>query len=225
MVAVGGLRDDALAHKLVTAGLARDGVVAMASEGVASLVRRLEEGTRSNVTVAVDGARWTYPTRLDGVQPGDETLVYAELPAGMPVRVRVGDRASTLDAIPSDGALVERAWARAKIRRPRAKSAITARAPEIEKSIVDLSTKNHVMSDYTALLVLESDADYARFHIDRRANDVLTVDQGRLALAKRGDLPQGLREGERARGDPRTTARPRRPTRATRSAAQKTPRR
>ena len=39
-----------------------------------------------------------------------------------------------------------------------------------------------MLSAYTALLVLETDADYARFHIDRNAlADILTVDGGRLA--------------------------------------------
>src|SRR5580658_4643824 len=115
-VAVGGLRDDALAHTLVTAGLPRDGVVAVASDGAAAVDRRLQAETRSNLAVAVQGATWSYPTKLDGVQPGDDVLVYAELPEGAPLRVRVGDKPpQTLAAKSVDRPLVERAWARARI--------------------------------------------------------------------------------------------------------------
>jgi tetratricopeptide (TPR) repeat protein len=51
---------------------------------------------------------------------------------------------------------------------------------------VALSVKNRVLSPYTALLVLETEADYARFQIDRRAlADILTVEKGRLSLLHR----------------------------------------
>ena len=116
VVAVGGLRDDALARKLVTAGLAHDGVVVAANDGTANLVRRLEAGTKSDIAVAMEGATWSYPTTLNGVQPGDEVLVYAELPEGAGISVKIGGSdARTLDAVPADRPLVERAWAQAKI--------------------------------------------------------------------------------------------------------------
>jgi len=189
-VAVGGLRDDALAHALVTAGLARDGVVADASDGPAAVDRRLEAETRSNLAVAVQGATWSYPTKLDGVQPGDDVLVYAELPEGAPLRVTVGDRApQTLAAKSVDRPLVERAWARARIASLEAEEREHGKNPEIERTIVDLSTKHRVLSEYTALLVLETEADYARYSIDRTGlPDVLTIAEGRLAFSKRGAL-------------------------------------
>ena len=53
--------------------------------------------------------------------------------------------------------------------------------------VVSLSVKHRVLSDYTALLVLETEADYARFGIDRRAlADILVVKDGRVAPQKRG---------------------------------------
>jgi hypothetical protein len=188
VVAVGGIRDDALAHKLVTAGLAHDGVVADANDGIAQVVRRLESGTRSDVAVAVEGATWSYPTHLDGVQPGDEALVYAEVPEGTPLRVRVGGGTPVaIDASKGDRPLVERAWAQAKIASLEGEERDQGKSAELERRIVDLSVKHRVLSAYTALLVLESDADYARFDIDRRAlADILTVEEGRLAWFKRG---------------------------------------
>jgi hypothetical protein len=188
-VAVGGIRDDALAHKLVTAGLAHDGIVADASGGVASLVRKLESGTKSDVAVVVEDAKWSYPTHLDGVQPGDEVLVYAELSEGAPLRVRVGGaEPAEIDASSVDRPLVERAWAQAKIASLEAGERDQGHSAELTQQITQLSTKYRVLSDYTSLLVLETDADYARFDIDRRAlADILTVEDGKLAWFKRGE--------------------------------------
>jgi hypothetical protein len=191
VVAVGGLRDDALAKKLVTAGLAHDGVVVAAADGVVNTVRRLEAGTKSAVAVAVEGASWSYPKTLQGVQPGDEALVFAELEEGEPLKVRVGGGgARAIDAVPADRPLVERAWARAKIASLEAEERDQGKSLEIEKKIVDLSTGYRVLSAYTALLVLETDADYARFRIDRRAlADILSVRDGQLAWTKRDSAP------------------------------------
>jgi len=187
-VTVGGLRDDALAHTLVTAGLPRDGVVAAASDGPTKVAHRLEMETRSSLAVAVEGATWSYPTRLDAVQPGDDVLVYAELPEGMPLRVRVGDGPPRLLATnAADRPLLERAWSGAKIASLEAAERETGKSPDLERRIVDLSTSHRVLSEYTALLVLETDADYARYNIDRATlPEVLTVADGRLTFAKRG---------------------------------------
>jgi hypothetical protein len=194
VVAVGGLRDDALARKLVTAGLAHDGVVVAAADGAANMVRRLEAGTKSDVAVAVEGASWSYPKTLNGVQPGDEVLVYAELAEGAPLRVKVGGGdVRALDATPTERPLVERAWAQAKVASLEAEERDQGKSLELEKKIIAISTGHRVLSEYTALLVLETDADYARFQIDRRAlADILTVDGDRLAWVKRTDLPSAF---------------------------------
>jgi hypothetical protein len=64
-----------------------------------------------------------------------------------------------------------------------------------------LSVSHRVTSPLTALVVLETERDYQRFGIDRRAlADVLTVEGGRVAVARRSPRAEP-REGERARGD------------------------
>jgi tetratricopeptide (TPR) repeat protein len=208
VVAVGGIRDDALAHKLVAAGLAHDGVVADASEGIAAVARRLESGTRSDVAVAVEGATWSYPTHLDGVQPGDEVLVYAELPEASKVHLHVGG-AAAFDVEPSKGAppLIERAWAQAKVASLESEERDHGKSADLERRIVELSVKHRVLSEYTALLVLEGDADYARFDIDRRAlTDILTVDDGRLALLQRAGAAGNNRLAKEKNDERDTTA-------------------
>jgi hypothetical protein len=83
---------------------------------------------------------------------------------------------------------VERAWAQAKIASLEAQERDQGRSSELAQQITALSTKHRVLSEYTSLLVLETDADYARFDIDRRAlADVLTVEDGKLAWFKRGE--------------------------------------
>src|SRR5207302_1969963 len=90
--------------------------------------------------------------------------------------------------------LVERAWASAKIvdYTERMSAGAARGAPsgdamaEMRGAIVALSLRHRVVSPYTALLVLETEEDYAPFGIDRRAlADLLVVDGGRLALKKR----------------------------------------
>jgi hypothetical protein len=51
VIAVGGLRDEALLRRLVTAGLPRDGVVIDAASGPAALASRLSRATRSGIEV------------------------------------------------------------------------------------------------------------------------------------------------------------------------------
>ncbi|MFT3775951.1 MAG: VIT domain-containing protein [Minicystis sp.] len=196
VIAVGGIRDEATLKKLATAGLPRDGVVADAAIGSEAIAARLSLRTRSGIPVEVEGARWSWPTRLDGVQAGDEVLVYADVPEGTPVRVRVGDRTGpALDLVPVARPLLARSFAKAKIA-----SLLELKgsepSPSLVREVIALSTKNRVLSPYTSLLVLETDQDFARFSLDRKAlADILTVDGGKLAVVNRKP-PRGDERGD-----------------------------
>jgi tetratricopeptide (TPR) repeat protein len=204
-LAVGGLRDEALLRRLVTSGLPRDGAVLEGRLSPASIARRLGTATRSHIAVTVPGATWSFPTQLDGVQSGDEVFVYAQVPEGLPVSVSAGGAPLKLDLESVDRPLLERAFTQAKIA-----SLLDAErhgAPASTKAaIVDLSLRYRVMSPYTSLLVLETNADYARFKIDRNAlADLLVVDGGRLIAQKRASsrdfvLPPKGEALDRARG-------------------------
>ncbi len=187
-IAVGGLRDDALLRRLCTAGLLRDGVVADGSLDIATVTRKLTEATRSGIPVKVEGARWVWPQQLDGVQAGDEALIYAEVPPrGAEVKIGVGGGAPVSVALRNvERPLLERAWAQAKIESLVAQRDGASARAALQKEIVALSVAHRVLSPYTALLVLETERDYERFHIDRKALvDVLTVDGGRIARMQR----------------------------------------
>ncbi|MFO0678161.1 MAG: VIT domain-containing protein [Polyangiaceae bacterium] len=220
-VGAGGIRDAAILKMLVTAGLPRDGVVADAAGSFSTLGRKLASRTRSNVGVRVEGASWTYPTRLDGVQPGDEVLVYAEVNEGTrpvvvldyPGAVGRGGKTETVSEklelawTQAPRELVERAWAKAKIGSLLATLADTKGRDDlanVERNIVALSTKHRVLSPYTSLLVLETEQDFARYDIDRRSlANILTVEDGRIKVAARAwdrkDAPvkdKAFRRGE-----------------------------
>jgi tetratricopeptide (TPR) repeat protein len=179
---VGGIRDDVLLDHLVGAGLAKTGVVADGRLTGESLLRKLTRTTRSDVRVSVPGAEWVWPRTLDGIQPGDEVMVFADLPEDRPFVVElegIGD--VEIPTRPAPAALLDRVLARAEIDRFSAMIGTQA-ADDVEKrraleqKILQLSTRHRVLSNYTALLVLETDADYARFGIERDAlADILTV--------------------------------------------------
>jgi hypothetical protein len=195
-IVAGGVRDADRLAALVTGGLPHAGVVIDASRPAAAIARRLGRATVSHLRVSVPGARWSWPAELDGLQPGDEALVYATLPPGEPMVVNLdgsGDHATHISyPIPLhtvERPLIERALVDAELRKLAAERAAAGpdKAAEVTRRIVALSTKHRVLCDETALLVLESEDDYARFQIDRRAlSDILTVGKsGALEVMRR----------------------------------------
>ncbi len=187
VVRVGGIHDDTMMGRLVTAGLPQDGVQLEGDLPAPGLAGRLLRPTYSKIQVAVPGSQWVWPVELSGVQPGDEFLVYADLPAGgaQPHIVLSGPGLGNVDRpITAYGVtrpLLERAWVGARIKRLMyQRDTMAAQDADLREAlrhqIIDLSTKFRVLSDFTALLVLETEADYERFKIDRRAlTDIMTV--------------------------------------------------
>ncbi len=195
----GGIRDDDFARRLARGTLERDGVVLDGGRDLGEIARRLALATCSGISVDVAGASWVWPARLDGVQTGDQVFVYALMKKGAPVAklsVSLGGGVKQnldLPAIQVEKPLLERAAANAEIARLTAsRDALPAedasRRADLERQIVKISTTFRVVSDFTALLVLESDSDYARFGIDRRSlADVLTIGDRGLALLHRSE--------------------------------------
>ncbi|WP_394832863.1 tetratricopeptide repeat protein [Pendulispora rubella] len=196
-VAVGGIRDDAALARLTSGALPHDGVVVDGARDAHALAKRLTRTAQSGLTVQVEGATWVWPERLDGVQPGDERLVYAEVPEESPVRIRIGQGAPTTAELRNvDAPLLEHTWAQAKI----ASVLAHAEGPKDDvarRRVIELSTRHRVLSPYTSLLVLETDADYARFDIDRKApGNLLAIRDGRVTLEHRGEAWLGKNKGK-----------------------------
>jgi outer membrane protein OmpA-like peptidoglycan-associated protein len=191
---VGGIRDEGALKRLVTGGLSRDGVVLDDALDSPMVARKLASATWSGIKISAPGAAWVWPVEVNGVQPGDQVLVYADLPPNKPLEIVLeGARAGRhpVKLQPVERPLLERAWVSARIKRlEHQRETLASSDPDLrdalKKQIVELSTKFRVLSDYTALLVLESESDYARFHIDRRAlADILVVGGGGVEVMNR----------------------------------------
>ncbi|MDC0668595.1 VIT domain-containing protein [Nannocystis radixulma] len=194
----GGLRDEAALRQLTTAGLQDAGILVDARLPAPLVASRLVRATRAGVKVHVPGATWVWPQTLGAVQPGDQFLVFADLPVDKSMRVELGERGEDVREVslaPSERPLLERAWIRASIDRLSAmmgqEAAGDAKAKaDLKQQIIGLSTRYRVLSDYTALLVLETDWDYQRFGIDRTAlAEILTVGPDGVAVVDRTRLP------------------------------------
>ena len=193
VLAVGGLRDEAMLRELTTGNLAQDGQRIDGAAPVVEIARRLTLACRSGIRVAIDGAAWVWPETLDGVQPGDEALVYADLPADRPLRLTLGGQPAAPggELATAERPLLERAWAQARIERLLHLRETTAAGDDdmrraLGLQIVEVSVKHRVLSPLTAMLVLESEFDYARFGLDQRSlADILTVGPGGLEVLAR----------------------------------------
>jgi hypothetical protein len=193
VLAVGGLRDEAALRELTTGNLAHDGQRIDGAAPMAEITRRLTLACRSGIQVAVEGAAWVWPETLDGAQPGDEALVYADLPADRPLRLSLAGRPVPLggELAAAERPLLERAWIQARIDRllhlretAHAGDDDLRRALGLE--IAALSVKHRVLSPFTAMLVLETEGDYWRFGLDRQAlADILTVGPAGLEVLAR----------------------------------------
>ncbi|MBK7826856.1 AgmX/PglI C-terminal domain-containing protein [Nannocystis sp.] len=190
----GGIQDAEVLRQIATAELLSHGVVLDARLPQDNIVRKLTTTTLADMKVTVPGARWTWPDTLRGLQPGDEALVYADLPetAAMRVILTGDDRIDvSVPTRPVERPLLERAWVGARIERLTSmRSALPASDHDIrnafQSQIVGLSTRFRVLSDFTALLVLETEDDYRRFNIDRNAlTDILAVDASGVTLINR----------------------------------------
>ena len=189
-LAVGGIRDEGTLRSLVGAGLERPGIVLDGDLGASAAMARLGSAVRSGIEVTVPGAEWVWPESLDGVQPGDEVLVYAGLPAGRPFSILLeGGRQpiSDKDLASAPRPLLERARINRLTTLRDTRFAGDADLREAMKNqALALSVKHRVLSPWTALLVLESQSDYDRYGLNRNAlADILTVGPSGLEVLNR----------------------------------------
>lgn len=199
-IAAGGIRDEALLARLTKGIFPQGGVVLDSEKNPNELASRLGRATVSGLAVTVPGAIWSYPDRLDSIQPGDEALVYAELPKGAPFEVEIAGAGNkikrTVNFDFAERPLIERAMARAQIERlskKRDEESNDVEKARLGREIVSLSTRFRVLSDLTALLVLDTEDDYARFGIDRRAlADILVVGPNGVDLMHRTGGPVAI---------------------------------
>lgn len=202
LLLVGGIRDVEAADRIVRGTRSMDGVVLDSELSDDEIARRLGSAT-TTVEFSVPGAAWVWPKTANGIQPGDEVLVYAgygpdtRAPDKLSIEMRGAESLKELPVVEVPGPLLKRSSVQAHI--ARLQGAYIEAIAKNEKAalkakIVDMSTKYRVLSDHTALLVLESESDYARFGIARTAlSDILEVGQNGLELNQRKQLVMVVR--------------------------------
>lgn len=204
VIVSGAAHDRDLAEALVRGG----GRVLDAELNARELAERLSSARTSDLVPQVANAEWIYPTRLTGLQPGEIRTIHARLkapPQGV-VRVTLGGPDTSAPRAPGalevlsismragERVLLERSVAGAEIRRLGALLASPA-SPAAEHAtlkgtIVDVSRRYRVLSDWTAFLVLETEDDYTRYGIERNAlSDILTVGDQGLTRVDRSSPP------------------------------------
>jgi len=175
VVAGGDRRDDEVLRTLVTSELPQSGVVIDAASSPEAIALRLVRPTAPPTEVRIAGAKRVWPAVLRGVHAGDAALVYAEVegstrslsvtlePEGRePVQQRI-------DVVGSKDAAFTQAWVRADVTEQLAELAAAgdARDPTLRGQLTELSVEHRILNELTAFIVLESEADYARFGIER----------------------------------------------------------
>lgn len=177
---------------------------------IPALVDGLHAPLLRDVQVVVPGSRWVWPRQLDGVQPGDPVLLYAELDEGAPMRVQFPGaplRDQDVTTTPIERPLLERAVHGAQLRELLARHDRLAdddpQRPTLRAQIIDRSITHRVLSPFTAMLVLETEADYQRFQLDRRGlSDILVVGDAGSELLRRALAPTLSRARARADAPP-----------------------
>ena len=199
VILAGGIRDEHTASLVSRAG-ARPGDVFDLDRELAPIASGLGEAVRVDVPIEVAGATWFHPHTLASLRPGTQVMVFARMAS--PARafaVTIGGSARTIDVMPATPALLERAAARVEIDELEAALAqTTAEAPRgtLRQQIEARSVAARLVSTQATMLVLDSDDDYARYGIDRRAlADILVVGPRGLEQAHRTfvaspDLPR-----------------------------------
>jgi hypothetical protein len=192
--------DRDLLAALVSAG-PRPGVVVGPDLSGASVLQSVSKSSLGAIEVAVEGASWSYPRTLEGVAPGDDVVVFARFDAAAPASVHVGFSDPRLPdhVVPTvEGAvpLVERAVARAQVdelQRRFEQTTEPAEASRLRQDIVELALDNRLLTQHTALLVLESDEEYQRYGIRRRArSEILGIGESGIELLPRGTGPSDV---------------------------------
>jgi outer membrane protein OmpA-like peptidoglycan-associated protein len=190
VVLAGGLRDDKAAALLVRAGLPRTGAVLdLATDPVAAA---LGEPVSTDVAIEVPGAAWSYPRTIASARTGTKVMVFARLPGpASTIDLVAGGKRRTVRVLAGTAPLVERAVAGAELAdlEARLMAATGSAATALRTAIARKSVAERVLSSETSLLVLESDADYARYGIARKAlADVLVVGSRGVERMHRSDL-------------------------------------
>jgi tetratricopeptide (TPR) repeat protein len=191
-----GSREDEAMAKALTASRGRVVTIPFSeslNESARDAAAALRRPLGASFDVADSGAQWVYPSHFDDVQNGDEIIVAGFTKTGGDPQPRFNSLAADAnDAQRLRAAyapLLEREAYRAYLdylaeREANEPSQAVRGALATEQ--VKVSIEHRVVIPRTTMLVLESEWDYQRFGLDRRAlAQILTIDAGGISTIDR----------------------------------------
>ncbi|HYF48249.1 MAG TPA: VIT domain-containing protein, partial [Planctomycetota bacterium] len=208
---VGSKQDQKVLNAIVEKGLGR--VVSLPftdnnEKSVEKAIAGLTQPLGETLGFYDEGATWMHPKSFRDVQPGQEVIVFSQFKAGgksepgmfyIDASTQKRRNAEELKIAPNEmpdfAPLLQREACAAKLaylEQLEQAETNAARAAELKKERLGLSIKSRVLCPLTSLLVLETEADYQRFGIERTAlADVMVIGKSGIELQKRaeGDLP------------------------------------
>lgn len=203
--AVLGSAQDAATLRALTRGRGRVVTVGF-TESMREQARAAAEQLRApagETMLARDSAsEWLYPVEVGDVRPGREVFVVGKTRPSMRPAVgfvaEEGVQASAVreTLLPADGfeILLEREAYRGYLEHLREREA-SEESEGVRRALaqeqIRVSVERRIMIPLTTMLVLETEQDYVRFGLDRRAlADILTVGLGGITMIDRPTLPR-----------------------------------
>jgi len=181
--------DKMLALALVKAGQTA-GMVTALSLSETLLVSKLTSPVYTDIPITVTGAKWFWPEQVEMLQTKEPLIIFAELnPDQREIAIQIAGKHLTVTAQSANPILLKREWVKARLDKL-LQLEDTASDADLKSAfhheIINLSVQERVLSPYTSLLVLETEADYQRYQIDRRSlANILTVGIDGLTVIKR----------------------------------------
>lgn len=200
--------DSALGAAVASAGHGRIVHLPLTSKDLPSVVsaawNEIQKplGLHGRVTADSSGS-WQWPQSAFDLHDGDELVVFSGGGTGITLHaptLALGARVENAGAVSAAAAafssLLTREASRARLELLEAERQLAsskAKAKEIEDQLVRLSEESRVMTPHTALLVLETDADYVRFGIPQdRLSPILRVTSNGVELQSREAIQTAL---------------------------------
>ena len=207
MLVIGAKEDERVTRSLADQGRGRVVRLPLTSswgENAASAASSLLRPVGVTVTLYDEGAEWIEPAVFRDVLPGAELVAFSKLRGANSSQVgmtwdegmvKIGGRkvdrqlkGQTLQD-PDFAPLLEREAYRARLallEKQRDDSESAEERKNLIDEMINISVGRRVLCPLTSLLVLETEADYDRFEIDRRAlKDIMVVGDRGVELKKR----------------------------------------
>jgi hypothetical protein len=147
------------------------GVIFPPDEPPRVIVTRLARATVE--PIEVPGSLWSWPKET---RAGAPVVVFAELPPGKPLDIRLSGRSIPLETREVVSPLVDHEAARAKVARLQSAPAPSpADADPMRAPLAELSTRYRVLSRESRWIVPESEQQYAQLGVDRTTSSVLVA--------------------------------------------------